>query len=251
MLSGPPGRRRNDDQCRLFCCRSLAQEESDNPDLRDRGYIYWRLLSTDPEAARAVVLAEKPNIADDTYSLEPEVDADRCLLRRLQSVSYPMRLACDQLLTALITDISTLASIYHKPASAFVMKSSGIGEAKEDDDEEYEDYGDEYDGGAEEGGLGAPAEEAGPVDLLGMSADDGPGGQPDLIGDLAASPMSSSVLSPPKVDHMILFRVWPCTLLVLADTSGPSLRCGARARLGYLRSPRQQGWCFVPGYGCV
>lgn len=30
-----------------------ATEEVDNPDLRDRGYIYWRLLSTDPTAAKA------------------------------------------------------------------------------------------------------------------------------------------------------------------------------------------------------
>ena len=29
-----------------------ATEEVDNPDLRDRGYIYWRLLSTDPVAAK-------------------------------------------------------------------------------------------------------------------------------------------------------------------------------------------------------
>lgn len=29
-----------------------ATEEVDNPDLRDRGYIYWRLLSTDPTAAK-------------------------------------------------------------------------------------------------------------------------------------------------------------------------------------------------------
>lgn len=26
-----------------------ATVETDNPDLRDRAYIYWRLLSTDPE----------------------------------------------------------------------------------------------------------------------------------------------------------------------------------------------------------
>nr|XP_020656496.1 AP-1 complex subunit beta-1 [Pogona vitticeps] len=38
---------------------SLATQDSDNPDLRDRGYIYWRLLSTDPVAAKEVVLAEK------------------------------------------------------------------------------------------------------------------------------------------------------------------------------------------------
>jgi AP-1 complex subunit beta-1 len=33
---------------------TLATQDSDNPDLRDRGYIYWRLLSTDPEAAKQV-----------------------------------------------------------------------------------------------------------------------------------------------------------------------------------------------------
>jgi vesicle coat complex subunit len=37
----------------------MATEESDNPDLRDRGFVYWRLLSTDPEAAKTVVLCDK------------------------------------------------------------------------------------------------------------------------------------------------------------------------------------------------
>eukprot|EP01051_Picozoa_sp_SAG22_P038005 SAG22_NODE_19266_length_276_cov_0.875706_1_plen_91_part_11 len=31
---------------------SMCTQETDNPDLRDRGFIYWRLLSTDPEAAK-------------------------------------------------------------------------------------------------------------------------------------------------------------------------------------------------------
>ena len=34
---------------------SNATQETDNPDLRDRAYIYWRLLSTDPEAAKDVI----------------------------------------------------------------------------------------------------------------------------------------------------------------------------------------------------
>ena len=34
---------------------SLATQDSDNPDLRDRGYIYWRLLSTDPAAAKVLL----------------------------------------------------------------------------------------------------------------------------------------------------------------------------------------------------
>ncbi|KAL5477190.1 hypothetical protein EMCRGX_G023945 [Ephydatia muelleri] len=75
---------------------SLATQDSDNPDLRDRGYIYWRLLSTDPAAAKDVVLADKPTISEETDLLEPV------------------------LLNELICHISTLASVYHKPPSAFV-----------------------------------------------------------------------------------------------------------------------------------
>lgn len=76
----------------------MATQDADNPDLRDRGYVYWRLLSTDPEAAKAVVLSEKPRIADDTSQLEPS------------------------LLQDLIANISTLASVYHKPPEAFVSR---------------------------------------------------------------------------------------------------------------------------------
>lgn len=32
---------------------SCATNETDNPDLRDRAYVYWRLLSTDPEVSHA------------------------------------------------------------------------------------------------------------------------------------------------------------------------------------------------------
>ena len=75
---------------------SLATQDSDNPDLRDRGFIYWRLLSTDPAAAKEVVLAEKPLISEETDLLEPT------------------------LLDELVCHISSLAPVYHKPPSAFV-----------------------------------------------------------------------------------------------------------------------------------
>lgn len=41
----------------------VATDESDNPDLRNRGYIYWRMLSEDPEAAKSIILCERPPIA--------------------------------------------------------------------------------------------------------------------------------------------------------------------------------------------
>ncbi|KAF4529140.1 hypothetical protein B566_EDAN017468 [Ephemera danica] len=81
---------------------SLATQDSDNPDLRDRGFIYWRLLSTDPAAAKEVVLAEKPLISEETDLLEPT------------------------LLDELICHISSLASVYHKPPSAFVEGRAGV-----------------------------------------------------------------------------------------------------------------------------
>ncbi|KPI98814.1 AP-2 complex subunit beta [Papilio xuthus] len=63
---------------------------------KDRGFIYWRLLSTDPAAAKEVVLADKPLISEETDLLEPT------------------------LLDELICHIASLASVYHKPPTAFV-----------------------------------------------------------------------------------------------------------------------------------
>ncbi|MGH0156943.1 UNVERIFIED_CONTAM: hypothetical protein FKN15_032720 [Acipenser sinensis] len=81
---------------------SLATQDSDNPDLRDRGYIYWRLLSTDPVTAKEVVLSEKPLISEETDLIEPT------------------------LLDELICHIGSLASVYHKPPTAFVEGSHGV-----------------------------------------------------------------------------------------------------------------------------
>jgi vesicle coat complex subunit len=39
-----------------------ATSECDNPDIRDRAYVYWRLLSASGQVAKSVVLAEKPPI---------------------------------------------------------------------------------------------------------------------------------------------------------------------------------------------
>lgn len=47
----------------------LASELSDNPDLRDRGYIYWRMLSTDPTRTKDVVMAKRPEFNEDLSNL--------------------------------------------------------------------------------------------------------------------------------------------------------------------------------------
>ncbi|KAJ6826811.1 beta-adaptin-like protein B [Iris pallida] len=92
-----------------------ATVETDNPDLRDRAYIYWRLLSTDPEAAKEVVLAEKPVISDDSNQLDPS------------------------LLDELLANIATLSSVYHKPPEAFVSRAKAA--TPRPDDDEYPNGG--------------------------------------------------------------------------------------------------------------
>lgn len=112
----------------------MSTEESDNPDLRDRAYIYWRLLSKNMEAAKKVVLTEKPPIEDDNVITDTKV------------------------LNKLMKNISMLASVYHKLPETFILKKNsstsrkkvssiddaentsadtgGTGEDKDDDEEE-------------------------------------------------------------------------------------------------------------------
>ncbi|KAA1474163.1 Adaptor protein complex beta subunit [Dentipellis sp. KUC8613] len=75
---------------------NTATKDCDSPDVRDRAYIYWRLLSTDPGAAKSVVLAHRPPI------------------------SLPRTTVAPALLNELLGEISSLASVYHKPAETFI-----------------------------------------------------------------------------------------------------------------------------------
>lgn len=77
---------------------SLVTDESENPDLRDRGFIYWRLLNVDPEMARQVVLAERPQIHDMAFNMD------------------------SNLLDLLIENIGSLSSIYKKAPESFIKK---------------------------------------------------------------------------------------------------------------------------------
>jgi AP-2 complex subunit beta-1 len=71
-----------------------ATEETDNPDLRDRGYMYWRLLSSAPDEAKKVVMGEKPPItAEESEKLDPGTLEEMCL------------------------NVGTLATVYLKPVN--------------------------------------------------------------------------------------------------------------------------------------
>jgi len=66
-------------------------EDANDPDLRDRGFMYWRLLSTDPATTKSIVMGEKPPITAENEKLDALTLEELCL------------------------NIGTLATIYLKP----------------------------------------------------------------------------------------------------------------------------------------
>ncbi|KAG7016979.1 Beta-adaptin-like protein C, partial [Cucurbita argyrosperma subsp. argyrosperma] len=141
-----------------------ATVETDNPDLRDRAYIYWRLLSTDPEAAKDVVLSEKPVIGDDSNLLD------------------------SSLLDELLANVATLSSVYHKPPEAFVTRTKIAQKTDEEDFPEGSDTG-YSESPAHAGGALPPTTSDAPNSVpkrlaLGLVAPPPPVSVPDLLGDL-------------------------------------------------------------------
>ncbi|PKI48555.1 hypothetical protein CRG98_031052 [Punica granatum] len=183
-----------------------ATVETDNPDLRDRAYIYWRLLSTDPEAAKDVVLTEKPVITDDSNQLDPS------------------------LLDELLSNIATLSSVYHKPPEAFVTRVKTATQRSEDDE-----YPDGSEGGYAESpaagvdGVASPETSSGSVlqtaarQTSPAQATSPPAPVPDLLGDLIG--LDNSAIVP--VDQPSESAGPPLPVLLPAST-GQGLQISAQ-----------------------
>lgn len=142
---------------------NMSTERSDNPDLRDRGYIYWRLLASDPEAAKNIVLSDKPVINDDSSAID------------------------GPLLDELCRNIGSLSSVYHKPPETFVKRTTYIRErdsdsdSSSDSDSDDNETNDKSNGGSNNIedllGFGGPSSSSsssnGDIDMLGGMMDGG------------------------------------------------------------------------------
>lgn len=62
---------------------TVATEEVDNPDVRDRAFIYWRMLSTDPTKTKNVVFGYRPQAKDNDKLMDP-----RFLNDMMKSLGY-------------------------------------------------------------------------------------------------------------------------------------------------------------------
>ena len=69
------------------------------PDIRERGYMYYRLMSIDPQLASKIITTEKPRISEDISGYD------------------------NVLLDKLLNNLGTLASVYSKPPELFVKKT--------------------------------------------------------------------------------------------------------------------------------
>mmetsp|Transcript_78628 Transcript_78628/g.163432 ORF Transcript_78628/g.163432 Transcript_78628/m.163432 type:complete len:890 (-) Transcript_78628:222-2891(-) len=140
----------------------FATEESNNHDLRDRGYIYWRLLSTNPEATKRVVLGDKPGIRDDSQSIEKG------------------------LLEHLVLELAMMSSVYHKTADEFVTRLATTAPTIEPTTAAEEDELDEEDRQVRRKEVAHALEGsgAGALDLLDLGGDG-----PSSSGPAGPSPM--------------------------------------------------------------
>lgn len=76
----------------------IATKEVESADIRDRGFIYLRLLTSSPESAKQVVLSARPHVIDNSGKINEET------------------------LNLLLGNLSTLSAVYHKPPTSFVPK---------------------------------------------------------------------------------------------------------------------------------
>ncbi|KAJ1818025.1 beta-adaptin [Coemansia sp. RSA 2675] len=104
-----------------------ATEKCANPDVRDRAYIYWRLLSADPNAARTVALVEMPPVELESANL-----------------SAP-------LLEELVAELGSVASVLQKPSRLFVYKKADKAGVPRDSEMAYTGL-DDAEGGAASAG---------------------------------------------------------------------------------------------------
>ena len=92
----------------------FCTKECEDPDVRDRGYMYYRLMTIDPQIASKIIVNEKPRINEDVSGFD------------------------DNLLAILMDNLGTMATIYEKPPEAFVKKTKEKF-FEDDNEDEYEE----------------------------------------------------------------------------------------------------------------
>ncbi len=102
----------NDCEDLVKVCLQKGGEESENPDVRDRAYIYWRLLEKDPDIAKEMISGEKP-----AFEFKEEI------------------LFEDSMIDNIIENMTNISAVYHKLNKDLIPKEDMIIEESEESEE--------------------------------------------------------------------------------------------------------------------
>lgn len=102
----------NDCEDLVKICLQKGGEETENPDVRDRAYIYWRLLEKDPDIAKEMISGEKP-----AFDFKEEI------------------LFEDAMIDNIIENMTNISGVYHKLSKDLIPREDMIIEETEESDE--------------------------------------------------------------------------------------------------------------------
>ena len=102
----------NDCEDLVKICLQKGGEESENPDVRDRAYIYWRLLEKDPDIAKEMISGEKPafEFKEENYFEDVMIDN-------------------------IIENMTNISGVYHKHSKDLIPREDMIIEETEEADD--------------------------------------------------------------------------------------------------------------------
>ena len=102
----------NDCEDLVKVCLQRGGEETENPDVRDRAYIYWRLLENDPDVAKEMISGEKP-----AFEFKEEI------------------LFEDTFIDNIIENMTNISAVYHKLSKDLIPKEDMIIEEKDEEED--------------------------------------------------------------------------------------------------------------------
>ena len=200
----------------LVSILKMTTEEAENPDLRSRGYVYWRLLTSNVDLAKDLILEEKPVISIDSENIDPV------------------------LLDSLIAYLGTLYSVSMKPPAKTIIatrdKVSERFDIEGDEDVEVVEVDVEDSAGVKRNEYKSEANVETFNDLIGLGDDDGD------KGDAGEESKRTGVSEPDLLDEM----------LGISPTSKPTMsNTNDDFSLDVIDSPSKtvssvSDWCRVP-----
>ena len=131
-----------------------------NADIRDRAYIYWRMLSIDPELTKKIVWTKKEGINDNLESWPRDA----------------------QFISKLLRELGTTSALFHVDSKLLLKDNSAIGGTDNTQLEQGDIAGDLLDLGEDVGALDVNA--APPTNAL------------DLLESFGPGPVAQQILSP-------------------------------------------------------